>query len=100
MDTTISSLTLDVSDPARSLSFYETAFGVDSQIRARTADTPATGFRGFTIPLVVGQPPTVDSLLEPALAGGATTSKAGEKGMWGVGAAVKFADSGSRKRGT
>jgi predicted enzyme related to lactoylglutathione lyase len=92
MDTTISSLTLDVSDPARSLSFYETAFGVDSQIRARTADTPATGFRGFTISLVVGQPSTVDSLLETALAGGATTIKPAEKGMWGYGAVVQDAD--------
>src|ERR1700744_267151 len=92
MDTTISSLTLDVSDPARSLSFYEPACGVGSRIRARTADTPATGFRGFTISLVVGQPSTVDSLLETALAGGATTIKPAEKGMWGYGAVVQDAD--------
>jgi catechol-2,3-dioxygenase len=49
MDIAIASLTLEVSDPAASQSFYETALGVDSQVRARTADTPATGFRGFTI---------------------------------------------------
>jgi predicted lactoylglutathione lyase len=92
MNITISSLTLEVSEPAASQSFYETALGVDSQVRARTADTPATGFRGFTISLVVGQPSTVDSLLETALAGAAKTLKPAEKGLWGYGAVVQDAD--------
>jgi hypothetical protein len=92
MDITIASLTLEVSDPAASQSFYETALGVDSQVRARTADTPATGFRGFTISLVVGQPSTVDSLLETALTGGAKALKPAEKGLWGYGAVVQDAD--------
>ena len=92
MNTAIASLTLEVSDPARSQSFYETALGVGSQVRARTADAPATGFRGFTISLVVGQPSTVDSLLESALAGGAETLKPAEKGLWGYGAVVQDAD--------
>jgi catechol 2,3-dioxygenase-like lactoylglutathione lyase family enzyme len=92
MDIAIASLTLEVSDPARSQSFYETALGVDSQVRARTADTPAIGFRGFTISLVVGQPSTVDSLLETALVGGAKTLKPAEKGLWGYGAVVQDAD--------
>jgi hypothetical protein len=35
-------------------------------ILARKADTPANGFRGFTISLVVSQPSTVDSLFETA----------------------------------
>lgn len=92
MDITIASLTLEVSDPAASQSFYETALGVGSQVRARTADTPATGFRGFTISLVVGQPSTVESLLETALAGGAKALKPAEKGLWGYGAVVQDAD--------
>jgi uncharacterized glyoxalase superfamily protein PhnB len=92
MDITIASLTLEVSDPVASQSFYETALGVDSQVRARTADTPATGFRGFTISLVVGQPSTVDSLLETALVGGAKTLKPAKKGLWGYGAVVQDAD--------
>jgi predicted lactoylglutathione lyase len=53
---------------------------------------PATGFRGFTISLVVGQPSTVDSLLETALADGAKTLKTAEKGLWGYGAVVQDAD--------
>ena len=92
MAISISSLTLEVSTPGASQAFYETAFGVDSQVRARTAETPATGFRDFTISLVVGQPSTVDSLLETALAGGATTLKAPQKGLWGYGAVVQDAD--------
>lgn len=92
MDTTIASLTLEVPDPVASQSFYETALGVNAQVRARTADAPATGFRGFTISLVVGQPSTVDSLLETALAGGAETLKPAKKGLWGYGAVVQDAD--------
>jgi hypothetical protein len=92
MNITIASLTLDVCDPAASQSFYETALGVGSQVRARTADTPPTGFRGFTISLVVGQPSIVDSLLETALAGAAKVLKPAEKGLWGYGAVVQDAD--------
>jgi catechol 2,3-dioxygenase-like lactoylglutathione lyase family enzyme len=92
MHITIASLTLEVTDPSASESFYEDALGVRSRVRARVTDTPATGFRGFTISLVVGQPSTVDSLLETALAGGAKTLKAAQKGMWGYGAVVQDAD--------
>ena len=92
MDITIASLTIEVSDPLASQAFYETALGVGSRVRARAAETPATGFRGFTISLVVGQPSTVDSLYETALAGGATTCKAAERGLWGYGAVVQDAD--------
>jgi hypothetical protein len=92
MDMTIASLTLEVPDPVASQSFYETALEVGSQVRARAADTPAIGFRGFTISLVVGQPSTVDSLLETTLVGGAKTLKPAKKGLWGYGAVVQDAD--------
>ena len=92
MDIAIASLTLEVRDPAASQEFYETALGVGSRVRARVADMPATGFRGFTISLVVGQPSTVDSLFETALGGGAETLKPAEKGLWGYGAVVQDAD--------
>jgi len=92
MDIAIESLTLDVADPAASQTFYETGLGLGSQVRARTADTPSTGFRGFSISLVVGQPSTVDSLEQTALASGATSVKPAKKGMWGYGAVVQDAD--------
>jgi uncharacterized glyoxalase superfamily protein PhnB len=92
MNVTIDSLTLEVSDPDASRRFYETALGVASHVHARAASTPSTGFRGFSISLVVGQPSTVDSLLETALAGGAKTLKPAKKGLWGYGAVVQDAD--------
>jgi hypothetical protein len=92
MNIAIESLTLEVADPSASRSFYETALGIGAQVHARPADTPATGFRGFTISLVVGQPSTVDSLLQTALAGGAQTVKPSQKGLWGYGAVVQDAD--------
>jgi len=92
MTIAIDSLTLEVSDPTTSKSFYQGAFGLGSQVGARTAETPSSGFRGFTISLVVGQPSTVDSLLETAVAGGATTLKPAHKGMWGYGAVVQDGD--------
>jgi uncharacterized glyoxalase superfamily protein PhnB len=92
MNIAIASLTLEVSDPAASQSFYETALGVGSHVHARMAETTATGFRGFTISLVVGQQSTVDSLLETALAGGAKALKPAEKGLWGYGAVAQDAD--------
>jgi catechol 2,3-dioxygenase-like lactoylglutathione lyase family enzyme len=92
MNITIDSLTLEVSDPDASQRFYETALGVAPHVRARTASTPSTGFRGFSVSLVVGQPSTVDLLLEAALTGGAKTLKPAKKGLWGYGAVVQDAD--------
>jgi len=92
MDNAIESLTLEVADSATSQAFYQAAFDVDTQVRARVADAPSSGFRGFTISFVVGQPSTVDSLLETALNAGAKPVKPAEKGMWGYGAVVKDAD--------
>jgi uncharacterized glyoxalase superfamily protein PhnB len=92
MDIAIESLTLEVADSATSQAFYRAAFDIDAQVNARAADTPSTGFRGFTISLVVGQPSSVDSLLETALDAGAQPVKPAEKGMWGYGAVVKDSD--------
>ena len=92
MNIAIESLTLDVAEPAASQAFYEAALGIGAQVRARAAQTPTTGFRGFTISLVVSQPSTVDSLQETALAAGAKSLKPAAKGMWGYGGVVQDAD--------
>lgn len=92
MDTTITSLTLEVADPAAAQSFYTTALDLGTRVRARPAQTVPRGFRGFTISLVVGQPSTVDSFLQTALDGGARTVKPAARGMWGYGAVVQDAD--------
>ena len=89
---TIDSLTLDVHEPAASEVFYQNAFGLGPQVMARAAQTPSTGFRGFSISLIVGQPSSVDSLYETAIAAGATSVKPAARGMWGYGAVVQDPD--------
>jgi uncharacterized glyoxalase superfamily protein PhnB len=90
--TSIGSITLEVPDPTAASTFYASAFGLGTQLRLRASEAPTTGFRGFTLSLVVSQPSTVDSLIGTALAGGATTLKPATKGFWGYGGVVQAPD--------
>ncbi len=81
--TSIGSVILEVPDPAAAEAFYTAAFGLGDKVRVRASRSPATGFRGFTLSLVVSQPGTVDSLIATALAGGATALKPAKKQFWG-----------------
>ena len=84
----ITSVTLEVPDPAAADAFYRAAFGLGTQLRLRASQEPTTGFRGFTLSLVVSQPSTVDALVGAALDAGATTIKPVKKGLWGYGGVV------------
>ncbi|MEU6681502.1 glyoxalase [Streptomyces sp. NPDC046925] len=88
----IESVTLDVADTAAARSFYASAFGLGSQIRLRASEAPSTGFRGFTLALTVSRPADVDSLVDAALAGGATSLKPAAKSLWGYGGVVQAPD--------
>ena len=90
--TTIASVTLEVPDPTTAAAFYSAAFGLGARLDVRPSEAPTTGFRGFTMSLVVSQPSTVDSLLGSALDGGATALKPAEKGFWGYGGTVRAPD--------
>jgi predicted lactoylglutathione lyase len=87
----ISSVTLEVADPVAAADFYA-ALGLGDTVRVRASDAPSTGFRGFTLSLVVGQPSTVDSLARTALDNGATVLKPVEKSFWGYGGVVAAPD--------
>src|SRR5258708_9283003 len=87
--TSIESVTLEVPDPAAAEAFYAAAFGVGDKVRLRASQAPTVGFRGFTLSLVVSQPSTVDSLIDTALAGGATTLKPPAKRFWGYGGVIQ-----------
>src|SRR4051812_1193685 len=88
----IDSVILEGSDPGAAAAFYAAAFDLDGQLRVRASDAPTTGFRGFTVSLVVSQPSTVDSLIGTALDAGATTLKPAKKSFWGYGAVVQAPD--------
>jgi catechol 2,3-dioxygenase-like lactoylglutathione lyase family enzyme len=90
--TSIDSLTFDVPDAAAANAFYTAAFGLGDEIALRAADAATTGFRGFTLSLVVSQPATVDGLIGSALAAGATPLKPAKKGFWGYGGVVRAPD--------
>lgn len=90
--TAIDYVTLEVNDPAAAAAFYETAFGVGDRIRVRASDALTSGFRGFTLSLVVAQPSIVTSLLDSATAAGATVIKPAAKSMWGFGGTVQAPD--------
>jgi hypothetical protein len=92
--TSIESVTLEAADPAAAEQFYSAAFGLGSggQVRVRASDAPTTGFRGFTLSLIVSQPSAVSSLFDSAVAAGATTLKPVEKSLWGYGGVVRAPD--------
>ncbi|MGH2873352.1 MAG: glyoxalase [Solirubrobacteraceae bacterium] len=91
--TAIDSVTLEVPDTAAAERFYTAdPFGLADRVSLRASGAPASGFRGFTLSLVVSQPATVDGLIEAALAAGATPLKPVAKSLWGYGGVVQASD--------
>jgi predicted lactoylglutathione lyase len=88
----IETVVLEAPDLAAASAFYTTAFGLDTQVSVRAAETPTSGFRSFTMSLVVSQPSTVDSLIGTALESGATPLKPVAKSFWGYGGVVQAPD--------
>ncbi|MFK4599492.1 putative glyoxalase superfamily protein PhnB [Streptomyces pristinaespiralis] len=88
----IESVTLEVADPTAADRFYTTAFGLGPQVRLRASEAPTTGFRGFTLSLVVSQPANVNALVDAAVEAGATTLKPATKSLWGYGGVVQAPD--------
>ena len=90
--TSIDSIILEVGDPAAAERFYTNAFGLGSRVRVRASEVPTTGFRGFTLSLVVSQPANAKALIDAALAEGATALKPAAKSFWGFGGVVQAPD--------
>lgn len=88
----IDSITLEVGDLDAAQRFYSTAFGLGSELQLRASDAPATGFRGFTLSLLVSQPADVSALIDAAVRAGATELKPVKKTVWGVGGVVQAPD--------
>ena len=90
--TFIESVTLEVPDTAAADAFYTAAFGLDDRLALRASDAPTTGFRAFTLSLVVSQPATVDGLIGAAVDAGATALKPAKKSFWGYGGVIQAPD--------
>jgi hypothetical protein len=88
----IESVTLDVPDATTAEAFYTAVFGLGGSVRLRTSDAPTTGFRGFTLSVVVSQPATVNSVVGAALDAGATALKPVTRSFWGYGGVVQAPD--------
>jgi predicted lactoylglutathione lyase len=88
----IDSVILEVPDPTVATAFYAAAFGLGTQVGLRASEPPTTGFRWFTLSLLVSQPATVDELIGAALAAGATPLKPVKKSFWGYGGVVQAPD--------
>ncbi|MFE4451902.1 glyoxalase [Streptomyces sp. NPDC056796] len=88
----ITSVTLEVADPAAAEHFYAAAFGLGPELRVRGSEEPTAGFRGFTLSLTVSQPSTVNALVDSALEAGASSVKPVTKSFWGYGGVVQAPD--------
>jgi hypothetical protein len=79
----INSVHIEVPDPTVAQAFYRDAFGLGDPVHLRASKAQSTGFRGFTLSLVVSQPATVDAFVRAALDTGARSLKPAVKQFWG-----------------
>lgn len=87
----IDTLTLEVADVESARAFYDAAFGA-LPIELRASDSATSGFRGYSVSLVVSQPRHVRAVFDAAVAAGATVLKPVTRSLWGVGAVVQAPD--------
>jgi predicted lactoylglutathione lyase len=89
--TSINHITLEVPDARAAEKFY-TAFGLGDALQVRASEAATSGFRGYTLSLIVSQPSTVSAFIDSAVAAGAIVLKPVEKSLWGVGGVVQAPD--------
>ncbi|WP_328474766.1 glyoxalase [Actinoplanes sp. NBC_00393] len=90
--TSVEHITLEVADATAAKIFYTDVLGLGAWVRVRASQEPTTGFRGFTLSLIVAQPANVNALVDAALAAGATAVKPAEKSLFGYGGVVRAPD--------
>ena len=90
--TSLLSVVLESPEPEAATAFYAAFLGPDVPVSVRAGDAPTSGFRGFTLSLVVAQPGTVDLFVGAALGAGATALQPASRNLWGYGAVVQAPD--------
>lgn len=98
--TSLTSITIEAADTSAAEKFYADTFGLGDRPRVRQSDAATSGFRGFTVSLLVSQPANAKALFDAAVAAGATVLKPIEKSMWGVGGVVQAPDGAIWKMAT
>lgn len=86
---TIDTITLEVDDVAEAETFYGSVFGLGQGLQVRHSEEATSGFRGYTLSLVVAQPADARLLISDALAAGATELKPAAKSLWGFGGTLR-----------
>jgi hypothetical protein len=90
--TSLSSVTLEVPDISAAEKFYLEAFGSNVPVKFSKSDSASSGFRGYTISLLVAQPGDAGLLFDAAVTAGATVLKPIAKSLWGVGGVIQAPD--------
>ncbi|TDE23853.1 glyoxalase [Actinomadura sp. 6K520] len=85
-------VTLEVADTAAAERFYTSALDMDKYLRLEASDAATSGFRGFTMSLIVSQPANADAVIDAFLKAGATSLKPAKKSLWGYGGVVQAPD--------
>lgn len=88
----IDHLIIEADDPTVHGSFYADAFALGPRVQVRGSTEPTSGFRGFTLSLVVPGPAGVDALAAAAVEAGGRVLKAASKSLWGYGGVVQAPD--------
>jgi hypothetical protein len=89
--TSIEYVTLEATDAGAAQKFYD-AFGLGERVRVTAGDSASSGFRGYTLSVVVAQPSTVHHFFDAAVAAGATVIKPVASSLWGIGGLVQAPD--------
>lgn len=89
--TNIELITVEASDVPAANRFYR-AVGLADRVRVELAAPAGTGFRGFTLSLVVAQPADVEAIMDAAARAGADTVKPAAKSLWGYGGTLRAPD--------
>ncbi len=90
--TTIEAVRPEGGDTKTAYHFYTDALELGEHVHPAAAETPTSGFRGFTLSLVVPQPATVDAFIEAAMDAGGKLIAPASKSLWGYGGAVEAPD--------
>ncbi|HIW61619.1 MAG TPA: glyoxalase [Candidatus Stackebrandtia excrementipullorum] len=90
--THIAFVTLETPDAEAAERFYTDVFGLTDHIRVAESHEPTSGFRGFTLSLIVAQPSNADLYLTAAVEAGAEPLKPAKKSLWGYGGVVRSPD--------